>query len=300
MKRNKNIEFDTKMKELCNGVYPKNRKYLPKDWIPFDSYETDNGFYGEAFYNKNTIAIVFRGTDNIENDGLDDIKMGLKEIPLQYYDAINFFNKIYKNNPNHDIVFTGHSLGGSIAQLLGNATGYETVTFEAFGTGSFIPFVNKDNIDNIRNYGHVKDKIFTFSLKNQIGNVYLLEHKAGGPSSLLKYHFLEKIGNLKNRRAYPSNFEIDEHESNSIIGTLLKGNVTYDYDPDRIITNEEIGQMSKNEFLENEKYIMNQVKNQCVMPQWQAEDLFRSGNLIWVNAYTRDDGTEVKGYYRRK
>lgn len=111
---------------------------------------------------------------------------------------------------------------------------------------------------------------------------------------------MEKIGNLKNRRAYPSNFEIDEHESNSIIGTLLKGNVTYDYDPDRIITNEEIGQMSKNEFLENEKYIMNQVKNQCVMPQWQAEDLFRSGNLIWVNAYTRDDGTEVKGYYRRK
>lgn len=24
------------------------------------------------------------------------------------------------------------------------------------------------------------------------------------------------------------------------------------------------------------------------------------GELIWVNDYTRDDGTPVKGYYRRK
>lgn len=298
MKRNNNIEFDTKMKELCNGVYPKNRKHLPKDWIPFDSYENKNGFYGEAFYNKNTIAIVFRGT-NDGNDVIEDYNMWTKKLPSQYYDAKYFFNNIQSKFSNYKIVFTGHSLGGSLAQILGNETGNETVTFNAYGTGNIIN-INPDNLENIRNYGHVKDRIFNNNFHNQIGKVYLLEHHAGGISKPLKYHFLENIGNLKNRRGYPNNFEIDENESNSIIGTLLKGNVTYDYAPDRIITNEEIGQMSKNEFLENEKYIMNKVKNQCVMPQWQAEELFRSGNLIWVNGYTRDDGTEVKGYYRRK
>lgn len=298
MKRNNNIEFDTKMKELCNGVYPKKRKSLPKDWIPFDSYEDKNGFCGEAFYNKNTIAIVFRGTNNLIDVG-SDIEMKIKKLPSQYWSALTFYNNIQSKFPNYKIVFTGHSLGGSLAQILGNETGNETVTFNAYGTGNIIN-INPNNLENIRNYGHVKDRIFNNNFHNQNGKIYLLEHHAGGPSKPLKYHYLEKIGNLKNRRAYPSNFEIDEHESNSIIGTLLKGNVTYNYDTDRIITNEEIGQMSKNEFLENEKYIMNQVKNQCVMPQWQAEDLFRSGNLIWVNGYTRDDGTEVKGYYRRK
>lgn len=300
MKRNNNIEFDTEMKKLCSGVYPKNRKSLPKDWIPFDSYETKNGFYGEAFYKQKTIAIVFRGTDDIESDGFDDIKMWLREIPLQYYDAMNFFYKIKKNNKNTKIVFTGHSLGGSIAQLFGNATGYETITFEAYGTGAFIPFINKDNLDNIRNYGHIKDKIFTSNIDNQVGKIYILENQARGLSKPLKYHFLENIGNLKNRRKYQNTFEIGKETSNGIIRTLLKGNLTYNYDPNRIITNEEIGQMTKNEFLENEKYIMNQVKNQCVMSQRQAEKLFHSGDLIWVNAYTREDGTMVKGYFRRR
>lgn len=32
----------------------------------------------------------------------------------------------------------------------------------------------------------------------------------------------------------------------------------------------------------------------------EADEKVKTGDLIWVNLYTRDDGTKVCGYYRRK
>ena len=32
----------------------------------------------------------------------------------------------------------------------------------------------------------------------------------------------------------------------------------------------------------------------------EADEKVKTGDLIWVNSYTRDDGTKVCGYYRRK
>ena len=31
-----------------------------------------------------------------------------------------------------------------------------------------------------------------------------------------------------------------------------------------------------------------------------ADEQVKTGDLIWVNSYNRDDGTKVCGYYRRK
>ena len=31
-----------------------------------------------------------------------------------------------------------------------------------------------------------------------------------------------------------------------------------------------------------------------------ADEKVKTGDLIWVNSYTRDDGTKVCGYYRKK
>jgi len=124
------------------------------------------------------------------------IEMKIKKLPSQYWSALTFYKNIQSKFPNYKIVFTGHSLGGSLAQILGNETGNETVTFNAYGTGNIIN-INPNNLENIRNYGHVKDRIFNNNIHNQIGKIYLLEHHAGGPSKPLKYHYLEKIGNLK-------------------------------------------------------------------------------------------------------
>ena len=70
----------------------------------------------------------------------------------------------------------------------------------------------------------------------------------------------------------------------------------------RIFTREDLAQMSQEEFDKNEKAIMAQVRDfKGTMPT--NEDMRRetlSGGVVYVNPYTRSDGTEVKGYYRSR
>ncbi len=68
----------------------------------------------------------------------------------------------------------------------------------------------------------------------------------------------------------------------------------------KIFTAEEIGNLSTEEYLQYEKYIDTQLKHYGIPRIFQAEHEVKAGNLIWVDSYTRDDGTEVNGYYRRK
>ncbi len=68
----------------------------------------------------------------------------------------------------------------------------------------------------------------------------------------------------------------------------------------KIFTAEEIGKLSSEDFEKFEKYIDNQLKEFGVPRENQAQNMLSTGELICVNDYTRDDGTPVKGYYRRK
>ncbi len=68
----------------------------------------------------------------------------------------------------------------------------------------------------------------------------------------------------------------------------------------KIFTAEEIGKLSTDDFQKFEKYIDKQLKDYGVPYENQAKDLVSNGELIWVDDYTRNDGTPVKGYYRRK
>lgn len=69
---------------------------------------------------------------------------------------------------------------------------------------------------------------------------------------------------------------------------------------DKMFTAEEIGNMSRDEFEDCEEFIYNQMKKFGIPNNFQAKQEVEVGNLILVDSYTRDDGTEVKGYYRRK
>ena len=157
---NSNLKFDNEMKDLSMCVYKGNEKYKPKDWIKFDEHKSNNGFYGEAFYKNGIIVIAFRGTNISElGDIASDRSMTTKHVPSQYVDAQKFHKQIASKFSNEKIVFTGHSLGGSLAQLMGAEMGSETVTFNAYGIGDLI---QKDNVKgtNIRNYGNIDDTVF--------------------------------------------------------------------------------------------------------------------------------------------
>ena len=70
-----------------------------------------------------------------------------------------------------------------------------------------------------------------------------------------------------------------------------------------IYTREEVGSMSSDEFAKHEKEIDAQTRVfNGTMPtngDLQRETL-TGGGVVYVNSYTRSDGTEVKGYYRSK
>ena len=49
-------------------------------------------------------------------------------------EALKLYDKVAAEYPNAHIVLTGHSLGGSLAQIVGAIRGAEAVTFNAYGT----------------------------------------------------------------------------------------------------------------------------------------------------------------------
>ncbi len=66
----------------------------------------------------------------------------------------------------------------------------------------------------------------------------------------------------------------------------------------RIFTYEEIGQMSKKDFRYNEPDIDKQLNLKKIMTEAQAKNAVLNGNLIYIEPYTRRDGTSVCGHYR--
>jgi len=116
----------------------------------------------------------------------------------------------------------------------------------------------------------------------------------------LNYHKLENLGDISNAVEYKGQY-IQIKEDNNLFKLSIEKNVSIkDIDKNRVITNEEIGEMSQEEFERNENFINQQLKLGRIMTKAQADNKVKSGDLIWVNSYVRDDGTEVKGYYRRK
>lgn len=300
-------DFDNEMKTLSIGVYKGNEKLIPKDWIRFSDFDNSKtGFHAEAFYKNGTIVISIRGTEISDiKDISNDKNMSLsKTLPAQYFDAQKFYEKIKKDFPDKRIVFTGHSLGGSLAQLMANKTGCETVTFNAYGVRDILQGNVRENLDNIRNYGNVDDSTFNFNLNNQLGHTYIIGYGQNsdyitknvdgeylGGTYPLKYHFIEGMGDLENAVEYKP--------------TRLEGQINLDIDfrdidSDRIFTNEEIKQMTSDEYSRLESFINQQLAAGKVMSEAEAKQQLRAGNLIYVNSYTRSDGTKVKGYDRSK
>ena len=303
------IQFDNDLKALSEGVYLGNENSIPKDWLKLSEFnEKKSGFHAEVFYKNGNIVIAMRGTDEIWKDFVkeDVLKMGLKKLPSQYVDAQKSYKKIeraFRNVPDKKIIFTGHSLGGSLAQLMANKTGCDAVTFNAYGTAELLKGNIGENSNNIRNYGNINDKVFVSNIDNQLGKTYVINDNTDNTTYITsshagennsgeyytKYHFINTMGNLENAVEYKSN--------------RVSGGISYDIDykdidNNRIFTREEIGAMSLEEFERQENFIYQQLSAGKVMSEAKAQEELRAGTVIWVNAYTRRDGTYVKGYYR--
>lgn len=67
----------------------------------------------------------------------------------------------------------------------------------------------------------------------------------------------------------------------------------------RIFTREDIDNMAVDEYLKNEDAIRAQWGKIGIPTNGDMErEMITGGNVIYVQPYTRQDGTKVKGYYR--
>ena len=136
----------------------------------------ETGFHAELYYNKVTgeYTIAFEGTNflgpadiadinkykelpNVIEDVKTDFKIGTNEIPEQHNlamriaDYINDLNLPEKTSIN----ITGHSLGGSLASVVGLATGLPTYTYNSAGVNQAMIEkygLNDNQYSNIRAY----------------------------------------------------------------------------------------------------------------------------------------------------
>jgi hypothetical protein len=120
---------------------------------------TDNpitGFQATAYQRVDTgeVVIAYRGTEfdrEPVHDGIVDAGMALAGVNAQKHDADVFTQRVLaqakvdaqKNNQPPNVTVTGHSLGGTLAQLEARKFGLQGETFNAFGAAGLVHGVPK-------------------------------------------------------------------------------------------------------------------------------------------------------------
>ena len=184
----KNTKTHEDLKELSIYVYNDGQGTMPEGWdiVKVDTNKK-TGYYAEVYKKGKEVAIIYRGTDvdiykgikETTRDFGNDLRMGGMLEPKQTADAKGTFQAIKQEYPSSNIVLSGHSLGGSLAQLVSAETGTKAVTFNAFGTGKILSQKGYSQADqrllNITNYGHHKDPVFMGNKDYQPGISYVTD-----------------------------------------------------------------------------------------------------------------------------
>ncbi len=120
---------------LSDTEYPNKWKYLDRD-------SDITGFLGYAVKDQDAkkIVIVYRGTDEMNDWVFGNVCFKFWCTPWQYYSALKFYNSIKSHHQDYDIMLTGHSLGGALAQLVAFEKEVTAVSFDTPGIYRALPW----------------------------------------------------------------------------------------------------------------------------------------------------------------
>ena len=313
-----NYKLHEDCKILSKRIYPDNRQQDSKGWTYKETHSNHrNGFYSEIYTKGDKAILVMRGTEahsgkkEAIKDGYSDLQMGLQLLPRQMKDAEEAYLNAIRKYGKENVILTGHSLGGSEAQILGAKYGVETVTFAAYGT-KYLSGMEINYTDNITNYGNAQDSVYAMNIDGQIGKTIILnasgfengtfkeEYKINDPRTP---HDIDNFGDLSKGIEY--NKEIFEDENAPLFKMGIEYN-DYNYDLDeifntknRVLSNGEINPEDLEEGTPLYDLYIDKITDWKPFPsKKELNKRVRIGELIYVEEYTRSDGTTVSGYYR--
>lgn len=189
--------FYDDLKDLNNELYSGIHDY--KQFKTIEQYSDHSGVLIGIFQVEKEYIFAIKGTDpfSLIKDWQTNRAMGEGKIPKQFYSAEKFYKQI--KDKYHPLIFTGYSLGGSIAQMLGSTYGNETICYEPYGTKN----LKNGNTSNIINFGNLYDWVFMINFKNQVGKIYLMSVNAKPDSKPNMYwHIYNLYGTPSKAKEY--------------------------------------------------------------------------------------------------
>lgn len=196
------IDYHEILKQAAIFAYHNGKVDIPKGYTLEASVENkENGFYADILQGKNDIIIAYRGTDKLSmrskaSDLDDDLTMASSNMPEQAKDALETYNAIKSVYPEKEITLTGHSLGGSLADIVAGLNGANAVTFNAYGVGNILNNTTF-NDKNIINYVNTQDIFTMVNGANHIGTNYSVPNIGKGVKGK---HDVEGMGKLSERK----------------------------------------------------------------------------------------------------
>ena len=316
----RDIKYYKDLEKLNYSLYKNLSIDKPEGWTYLDNYyDKRTGFYAEAYKNpEGEVVMVIKGTDVNKMHTLSGIMefskdfvinslpMEIRKVPNQVEPAYKFYNIL--SNKYGDVLLSGYSLGGSVAEILGNELGVETVTYESYGVGNI---VQPKYTNQITNFGNENDPIFLKKIDYQLGRTFIVPNSQEPVSNEYSYD-MEKsykpknINNLNIMNHFP-NKSGDIANAFEYTSRPFKLHANYDYYDDGLfdISNKVIynsGDLKLDELSSEEIDLMldqYDENGQKFPSREEMERRVRFGELIYVENYTRSDGTKVSGYYRR-
>lgn len=202
-----------------------------KDWaadrvngyLRVKEYDTNNsktGFQGCVFANDKVVIISYRGTDDKGEDLANDFQMFLGRCPSQYDDALALYDRVKKDERFKDkkIFLTGHSLGGSLAQLVSStprvqecSEGVTAITFNPYGQGALISESSGDFTDYNNSTNYVISDDFVGTSRKHPGKVASVSISPKNGVSFTGSHGIECF--VENEQQFKSAYDATKDNS---------------------------------------------------------------------------------------